>query len=151
TASSAAAANSQRPKPRPVNQAKTAPTTAPPAPTGEITFPIQLMKFIKAPSGWVACSPCTATFVAGAVPKFWAHRNCAASTMPSVAPASGFFHAGAIWSFVIDLPPLPLSLLLKTEMSGQKSDQRARKSRTELKSCQIGHTDWPRFGRGAGG
>src|SRR6266496_2151662 len=38
-ASRAAAANSQRPKPRPVNQETTAPKTAPPAPTGAITLP----------------------------------------------------------------------------------------------------------------
>src|SRR5262249_35815049 len=54
TANNDAAANSQRPKPRPVNQEATAPTTAPPAPTGAITLPIQLMKFRKVPSG---CAP----------------------------------------------------------------------------------------------
>src|SRR6266568_3523125 len=53
-ASRAAAANSQRPKPRPVSQETTAPKTAPPAPTGAITLPTQLIKFRNAPSG---CAP----------------------------------------------------------------------------------------------
>jgi len=50
----AAAANSQRPKPRPVSQETTAPKTAPPAPTGAMTLPTQLMKLRNAPSG---CAP----------------------------------------------------------------------------------------------
>src|ERR1700722_6716136 len=53
-ANRAAAANSQRPKPRPVSQETTAPKTAPPAPTGAITLPTQLMKLRNAPSG---CAP----------------------------------------------------------------------------------------------
>src|SRR5581483_8083444 len=72
----AAAANSQRPNPRPVSQQTTAPSTAPPAPTGAITFPTQLMKLRKAPSGWAPVCPWTATFEAGAEPRFWAHANC---------------------------------------------------------------------------
>src|SRR5207244_1755402 len=53
-ASTAEAAKNQRPKPRPVSQETTAPKTAPPAPTGAITLPTQLMKFRNAPSG---CAP----------------------------------------------------------------------------------------------
>src|SRR2546425_10934270 len=44
-------AMSDRPKPLPVSQETIAPTTAPAAPTGAITLPMQLMKFRNAPSG----------------------------------------------------------------------------------------------------
>src|SRR6185437_6468785 len=57
TASNPAAAASHLPTPRPCSQDTTAPTTAPPAPTGAMTLPIQLMKFRNAPSGWAAVSP----------------------------------------------------------------------------------------------
>src|ERR1700721_4054058 len=74
-ANRAAAANSQRPKPRPVSHDTTAPSTAPPAPTGAITLPTQLMKFRNAPSGCAPLSPWTATFEAGELPRFCAHPN----------------------------------------------------------------------------
>src|SRR6266581_1182760 len=54
TASSMAEASSHRPKVRPDIKATTAPKTAPPAPTGATTLPIQLMKLKNAPSG---CAP----------------------------------------------------------------------------------------------
>src|SRR5207253_8499144 len=54
TASNIAEASSQRPKVRPDINATTAPKTAPPAPTGATTLPIQLMKLKNAPSG---CAP----------------------------------------------------------------------------------------------
>src|SRR5439155_3169498 len=54
TASSMAEASSHRPKVRPDIKATTAPKTAPPAPTGATTLPIQLTKLKNAPSG---CAP----------------------------------------------------------------------------------------------
>ena len=62
------------PKPRPMAKEPIAISAAPPAPTGAITLPIQLMRFRNVPSGWVPCWPWTATLTCGAVPRFLCHQ-----------------------------------------------------------------------------
>src|SRR5215472_12941489 len=80
------------PKPRPVSHDTTAPRTAPPAPTGAITLPTQLMKFRKAPSGCAPVSPCTATLNCGLVPRFWATTSCPTTRNTTASTTRGFFH-----------------------------------------------------------
>src|ERR1700686_3943397 len=90
TRSSAAAATSHLPTPRPASHAAPAPTMAPPAAIGAITLPIQLINLRNVPSGWAAVSPWTATLVAGAAPRFCAH-----SMAEGIAGASAIIQMAA--------------------------------------------------------
>src|SRR5215469_2702877 len=103
TANRAAAANSHRPKPRPVSQDTIAPTIAPPAPTGEITFPTQLIKLRKAPSGCAPVCPWTATLNCGLDPRFWAAVSSAISKI-SATTRKRFLHRRCSWYLIYALP-----------------------------------------------
>src|SRR5215469_9502124 len=105
TANSDAAANNQRPKPRPVSQETTAPTTAPPAPTGAITLPIQLMKFRKVPSGCAPVCPCTATLNCGVLPKFCATTYGPITSSVIASTAREFFHEESACHFIPPCSP----------------------------------------------
>src|SRR5215469_9170890 len=105
TANSDAAANNQRPKPRPVSQETTAPTTAPPAPTGAITLPIQLMKFRKVPSGCAPVCPCTATLNWGVVPKFCATTYWTITSSVNASTTKDFFREGSTGNFIPPCSP----------------------------------------------
>src|SRR5438270_13834407 len=60
---------------------------APPAPTGAITLPIQLIRFNQVPSGCAPVWPWTATFVWGADTRFCAINPASVTT----SRASGYF------------------------------------------------------------
>ena len=63
----------------------------PPAPTGAITLPTQLMKFKNAPSGWAPVSPLTATAVCGAAPRFCVQAYSPVRMMQIPSTASPLF------------------------------------------------------------
>src|SRR5208283_5688344 len=139
-ASRAAAANNHRPKPRPVSHDTTAPSTAPPAPTGAITLPTQLMKFRKLPSGCAPVCPCTATLNCGAAPRFCAATNCTMASSKIAATTRGFFHPRSASNFLTEHFSFPklIDCLPNRRNWRRKSDRCATESSPEPKSCQTG-------------
>src|SRR6516225_4830714 len=80
----------------------------------------------------------TATFVAGAAPKFCDSTNCAASTTHRIHPANHFARTGRAWTFLIGLYLRSRSSLFHELVKpGRENDDRGRKLRPECGSCQI--------------
>lgn len=90
----AAAAMSQRPMCRPDMNATIDPNTAPPAPTGATTLPIQLMKFKNAPSAALQFDPEPRNRVAGlcreSAPQISSHKTDSSQSSFSFACVAGW-------------------------------------------------------------
>ena len=80
--------NAHRANPRPAAKEMIAANAAPPAPTGAMTLPTQLIRFSHVPSGCAPVWPWTATFVCGADPRFCA-INPASITSRVITRATG--------------------------------------------------------------
>src|ERR1017187_7793094 len=138
TASKAAAAKSHRPKPRPVSQETMAPRTAPPAPTGAITLPTQLMKFKNAPSGWAPVSPLTATAVCGAAPRFCVQAYSPVRMMQIPSTASPCFNATShLIPIQAELPSCPVVCPALERKNGRETNVGRENLRPRYSPCQM--------------
>src|SRR5437879_1993653 len=103
------AVNAQRAKPLPAAKEMIAANAAPPAPTGAITLPIQLIRFNHVPSGCAPVWPWTATFVWGADPRFCAINPASVTTSRARMRATGSARRHVLMSLIgllLLLPPL---------------------------------------------
>jgi hypothetical protein len=101
------AVNAHRENPRPAANEAIAARAAPPAPTGAITLPTQLIRFSHVPSGCAPVCPCTATFTCGAWPRFCAISPASVATSRARTRATGSARRHDLSSLIGLISPLP--------------------------------------------